>query len=94
MNSREDAQSAMWDREVEIEGLEEALDKAEKAKGPARTYTAARRDLKALLKGIELQDGERVRCGRFVITGKARAGGGFDIPAWETVVVGEVRALD
>jgi hypothetical protein len=26
-----------------------------------------------------------MRCGRFVIVGKARNGGGFSVPAWESV---------
>lgn len=94
IKAEESAQSAMWDREVDVPGLEEALDRAEKAKAPAKEYTKARRDLKALLGEVALQDGERVRVGRFVLTGKARNGGGFEIPAWTSIVVGGVQALD
>lgn len=90
-----DPQSAMWEKEVESEALEDALATIldDDNKQIVKRVTKARRVVKQAVEDAKLEDGERLRCGPFVITGKARNGGGFEVPAWESVVAGSVSEL-
>lgn len=42
----------------------------------------------------QLAEGQRLRVGEFIVTGKKRAGGGFEIPAWEKITVGSIKRAD
>lgn len=96
---REDQQSGLFDRvydvgETELAQLEANIRTDESTKKAAKENRKARAAIKTFCKGLDLKDGERVRIGRFVVTGRARNGGGFEIPAWESVTVKSIQALD
>lgn len=78
-----DPKPRLWDRELEDPELEQIIEEYMDSREAAKSAVAAAAALKAKLKA--LADGDRIRCGEFVITGKARNGGGFEVPAWQSV---------
>ena len=96
VTATKDAQVALWDREIEGENGEAIAAQIAimfKNEDAAKAYRHARNEMIKVVKVLDLADGERLRCGDFVITGKARAGGGFEVPVWESVTVGRIRQL-
>jgi len=92
----DNAQGTLFDRQV-VDPPELILDAFETVlahRDIVREYNAAKRTIAAYGKEIEIQDEEQVLVGRFVIKGRARNGGGFEVPAWESVSVDEIRAID
>ncbi len=88
---KKDPQTGMWDRTIEDAELENALDEMQESEEAHQTYGKARARMLARVRFHELRDGERVRCGEFVIEGKARNGGGFEVPAWSSITAKVVR---
>lgn len=90
----EEPQKNMFDRTIDDIALEEACDTFLQMRQKAKSYGKAKKKLYELLNGLELKDGERVRIGRFVVTGKERRGGGIEVPQWTKTGIGSVSALD
>lgn len=90
MAGKRDLQMGLSDRSIEAPEVEEALERLMTAKenGTLKALTKARKTIKAVAETYKLEDGERVRCGEFVIIGRSRSGGGIEVPTWEKVVVG------
>lgn len=91
----QEAQVGLWDREIEDQDLEYALSviRDHDNRAIVREVNGARKAIKAALARVELREGERLRCGRFVLVGTLRTGGGIEIPAWESVGVSAVVEL-
>lgn len=83
-------QPGLFDRTLEMPELEEHLERWLETKEAAKQHADANRKIKTIAETLAIQDGERVRVGGYVITGKARNGGGFEVPTWEKVTVGAV----
>lgn len=73
-----DPQTSLYEREVENDQLEAALEEREKLKAKAgkatKDYREADEWAKGLVGEIRLDDGDTVRVGRFVLTRTAVAG--------------------
>jgi hypothetical protein len=94
---KEDTQSKLWDRTIESPELESAIELIMDNKLDPETQTAvnaARKTIKQLTEQYELTDGQRLRVGRYVIHGKQRAGGGFNVPTWSKTTVGNITELE
>lgn len=103
-NQREDAQSGLWDLEVEDPELEAACaflnrsDVKETLRKANEASTLRREKVKALearliekvTEPIFEASGARVRAGEYVLTVKRRSGGGFEVPQWDSVGVTSV----
>jgi len=87
MAVRDDPQRGMFDRELDDSGLEAFIDTIMQTQAEAKQYAGAKRGVKKRLEklGVGLGDGERVRVGRFVMTGRAYQGGDIEIPPWDTI---------
>lgn len=83
----------LFDREISNPELEEQIEAMLDAEEGYRAYVEARRPVKAAIELLQLKDGERVRIGRHVVEGKARAGGGFRVDPWSKVTVGKISEL-
>lgn len=96
MPGKPDAQTGLFDRTIEWPELEDAIETLVTARedGTLKAISKARALVKAVVEDHALQDGERLRCGAFVITGRERAGGGFEVPTWSKVTVGAIVSLD
>lgn len=82
-----DPQGNMFDREVfdaELEAVCRILED-EANKKSQKALNLARKSFKEKVKALEMNPGERVRCGDFVLTGRGMSGGGFTTEKWETV---------
>lgn len=103
----ESQQSGMWDEEIENEQLEDALSTLNgfnmqlaifREKYATKDVNAARKLIKETIEAYsrehELAGGERLRVGRFVVTTRNRAGGGFEVPEWHKVLMGKFSLLD
>ncbi len=96
MPTRTEAQESMWDKEIESPELEAAIEMIMENQPDADTrkeLAKARKTVKAVTEQYDLEDGQRLRVGRFVIEGKARGGGGFEVPTWRKVTVGKITEL-
>lgn len=93
-STQSEPQTNMFDRTIDDEALADACDTYLQMKQKAKAYAKAKKKLYELLNGLELKDGERVRIGRFVVTGKTRSGGGIEVPTWTKTGIGSVSALD
>ena len=93
--AKKDPQAGAFDRTIESPELEAAVDLIvswrEEHGDELKEVAHARATIKAVTEQYALQDGERLRVGRFVITGKLRSGGGFEVPSWSKVVPGEIE---
>jgi hypothetical protein len=89
----DDPQSGLFDRVIENEALEASCARYLFTKPGAKDHGKAKRKLYEMLNAVEVKPGERVRIGRFVIAGKARKGGGFEVPVWERTGIGSVTEL-
>lgn len=87
-------QKSMFDRVIDDATLEEACDTYLQMKQKAKGFGKSKKKLYELVNGLELKNGERVRIGRFVITGRERRGGGIEVPTWTKTGIGSVTALD
>lgn len=94
---KDDPQPNMFDRTIEDEEFADAL-ASQFSLQEDEAFAAKRRDLaaaKALVASKlvthQVKAGEHIRVGRFVIAGVERAGGGFEVPAWSKVVLGDIR---
>lgn len=85
MALHEDPQTKLWDREADDPELVELVEAIWETKQTMRGHSKRQAQLKKRLEALGLADGERLRVGPFVLTGVARAGGGFEVPEWETV---------
>lgn len=94
MPTQEEPQKSMFDRVIDDENLEAACDNYMQMKAKAKAFGKSKKKLYELVNGLELKDGERVRIGRFVVTGRARSGGGITVPIWSKTGIGSVSALD
>ena len=95
--AKDEAQLNMWDREIESPELEAAIELImdnELDQATRKELGKARKTIKQVTEQYELEDGQRLRCGRFVITGKGRSGGGFEVPQWSKTTVGKITELD
>lgn len=97
MAVNEEAQTRLFDRTVENPELEAAIadfmEQRAELKEPLKELRATKKTLDGLVESVALQDDERLRCGRFVIYGKARAGGGFEVPEWRKVFAGKIEDI-
>lgn len=95
MPLKDDPQHGLWDREVADDAIEEYAETILQNRDAARAHGSAKRRLKKHLTkiGVALKDGERVRVGRYVLTGKAYEGGGIHIDYW-SVVTPALSAID
>ena len=94
--AKEESQSRLWDREIESPELEAAIQiimDSEIDQETRKELGRARKTIKQVTEQYELEDGQRLRCGRFVITGKGRSGGGFSVPQWSKTTVGKITEL-
>ena len=95
--AKDEAQLKMWDKEIESPELEAAIElimENELDQATRKELSKARKTIKSVTEQYELEDGQRLRCGRFVITGKGRSGGGFEVPQWAKTTVGKITELD
>ena len=95
--AKDEAQLNMWDREIESPELENAIQiimDNELDQETRKALSHARKTIKAVTEQYGLEDGQRLRCGRFVITGKGRSGGGFSVPQWSKTTVGKITEMD
>jgi hypothetical protein len=89
-------QRHMDERQIEDLEFEEALAELldakedEEFKERLKGLSKAKRIVRDKCQHYLLQDKELLRCGRFVVQGKARNGGGFEVPAWESVIPGDI----
>lgn len=93
MATKEDAQGGLWDREIESPEIEEAITRMFSNREAAKEYGKAREAIRRIIEEFNLGETERVRCGPYVIHGRARAGGGFSVPTWAKVGIGEITEL-
>lgn len=90
----DDPQGQLFDRVIDDEALEAAVARFLDTKTLAKQHAKARKTLYDRLNELPaLEDGERIRIGRFVVEGKARAGGGFTVPKWESTGIGAIAEL-
>lgn len=91
----QDMQGGLWDREIENAKLEDALATLENAdnKAIAKRMRKAKALVKEVIEAEKLTDGERLRCGGYVVEGKGRSGGGIEVPMWSKVTAGKIKAL-
>jgi hypothetical protein len=90
---REDNQGGLWDRTIESPEIEQAIEDMLAAQDAYRAYLKARKVVRTVVEEYALADGERLRCGAYVLSGKERGGGGFEVPVWKKVTLGGVQAL-
>ena len=91
----EDPQAALWDRVVDDPTLEQIIDDVLVLKEQAKAYADARKALTTYIRGLDdLEHAVRIRCGRHVVTITKRAGGGFQVPQWESLGIGSITSLD
>jgi len=93
MAACKDNQSSMFDRTIESEEIAAAI---EVIPGISRGRhdegdPEGAEDRADHRRGYDLKDGERLRCGGYIVTGKSR--GGFSVPTWEKVTVGTITDL-
>lgn len=94
-----DDQAGMFDREVTDLQLFKAIAEWHEQRDAHKAFLAANKTIREAVKLVELKDGDRVRVSdgdgqNAVLVGKHRAGGGFEIPEWESVGVGSIQLLD
>lgn len=87
-------QSGLFDREIESPELEGALETLERLADAAAEIRAAQKVLGGIKASLEIKDGERIRCGAFILTGAARNGGGFEVPAWSGVTIASYERVE
>lgn len=89
-------QTNMFDRTIEDLDLEAALEDlySEDTQAAYKAYREAHRKVYSRLNDMEIKPDEKLRVGRFVVTGKERAGGGFEIPAWTKTGIGSIERLE
>ena len=90
----EDNQAGLWDRTVESPELEQAIMDIIDTRKASIKNGRAKKKRQILLKEFKLGDGERLRVGNYVIMGKSKSGGGFDIDKWSGVGVGSITELE
>jgi len=91
--AKQEPQKGLFDRVIEDEKLERAIARFIETKEPAKVHAEAKKLLNAALNEAELtdiEDGEKIRVGAFLIEGRKRAGGGFEVPAWEKNGIGRI----
>ena len=91
MTIQPDAQGGLWDVVIENEELEHALESRQSYVFGHKQYVKADRAFRKMMP--DLEGGTRYRIGRFVVVAKPIAGGGFEIPNWESQSY-EINALD
>jgi hypothetical protein len=89
----DDPQTNLFDRVLDDEALEAACARFVFTKQGAKDHGKAKRKLYETLNALAIGPTERVRIGRFVVTGKARKGGGFEVPPWEKIGIGSIKEL-
>lgn len=94
MSLREDSQAGLFDREIESDELEGAIEDYLNTQEDAKANAKAKKTIKSVTEQYDLREGERLRVGRFVIVGKRRSGGGFEVPAWSKVTAGKINPVD
>lgn len=96
--AKKDPQGGFQDRDVEDSEfeqlLEEALEHDEEYDQKRKRIFKLRKQIADKAEHYQLAEGQRLRVGEFIVTGKKRAGGGFEIPAWEKVTVGSIKRAD
>jgi hypothetical protein len=96
MVAKPDPQAGMFDVELDDPDFEGAIREWIAFK-PQRTELA--KIERRIAEGKErnniksLEDGTRVRLGEYTFEAKARSGGGFPMPQWETVGIAGIREL-
>lgn len=85
-----------FDRTIEDPELEMFLEDlhSEEVQDAAKRFKKAHKAVYDKLNQMTLEDGEKVRIGEFLVTGKRRAGGGFEVPTWEKTGIGSITRLD
>jgi hypothetical protein len=90
-------QGGFWDRTVEDEEFAELLsqkhemDEDEAFRAQKRKFNTLAKRIKGKIQEHNLEDAERLRAGRFIVTGRARQGGGYAIGAWHAVGVARIE---
>lgn len=90
-------QGGFYDRTVEDEEFAKLLedkhwlDNDQEFRAGRRKFNVLAKRIKAKIQEHDLQDAERLRAGRFIVTGRARQGGGYEIGAWHAVGVARIE---
>lgn len=93
---KEDPQAGMFDHVIEDEDFEAAVREWHSLEKQRERLSALRRRMR---EGAErndvksLDDGARVRLGAYTFDVKARSGGGFEIPSWDTKTAANYRPI-
>ncbi len=90
----QDNQAGLWDRTVESPELEQAIMDIIDTRKANIKHGRAQRKRKILLLEYKLEHGERLRVGNYVITGKIKARGSFEVEETSSVGVGSITELD
>ncbi len=88
MPRRKDSQGGLFDRTIENPDLAASLAYLDDHRMYIKGIAEAQKVIKEAQEALELEDGERVRCGDYIITGKSRRGGGFAVPTWSKITMG------
>lgn len=80
-----DPQSGLFDKVVQSPEIEGLIDSMQENREAHKAFTKANKGLNDFIdeSAIDLKPGARIRIGRYVVTTRSRAGGGFQVPAWE-----------
>jgi hypothetical protein len=91
----ETAQGNIFDRTIESPEIEEAIETLMRAREYAKGHGVgkAKKLVASLVEQYALEDGERLRVGQYVVTGRKRAGGGFEVPTWEKTGIGAIDSI-
>ena len=89
-------QTGLFDRTIEDPELESFLEDlySEEVQAAHETFKKAHKAVYDKLNQMTLEDGEKVRCGQFLVVGKQRSGGGFEVPQWTKTGIGKITRLD
>lgn len=96
MVAKRDEQRGMFDVELEDEDFEAAIKEWIDLKSTRQTLAAVKRRIdegKERHNIKSMDDGQRVRVGEYTFETKARSGGDFHMPPWETVGMAGLRSI-
>lgn len=94
--AKPDPQGGLFDRTIEDPELEAALEDLESDDVQAgfKAYKTAHKAVYDRINLIELKPDDKVRVGRFIVTGKERRGGGFSIEPWTKTGIGSITRIE
>jgi hypothetical protein len=94
--TKDEPQGNMFDRTIEDQELEAALEDlySEPTQEAYKAYKDAHKKVYDRLNDMRIGPDEKLRVGKFVVTGKERRGGGFEIKPWTKTGVGSISRLE